>query len=218
MSSIPQFPSSPRLSRFSSRGIYSVSNSRTQIHPATQQNQCRSDPGRNTFSSLYVGSSGSINQFSSPSSHPVLCSCSQDQGYNPFYTPQTSSSSLNNKRISGSPRIQTKLQFSRPMPSQHSVSLDDLGRSLPLYSQSDQALSCVDLPAETSWSAEPQPEILDPPLQFYTEHTMLSTTEPTSWSRTKVNYKSGVYAHWWMNTSLKPIREEGFESGNLTQL
>ncbi len=221
VTSIHQYPSSPRLSRFSSRGIYSATSSRIQVHQETHNTQFSSEPGKTIYSPLHPGSSRSLNQFSSsssPQAQPTRCSCGQEQEYQAFYQPQTSSSFNNNNRISGSPRTQKKLQFSGPIPSQHSVSLDDLGYSLPRYSQSDQALSCIDLHTQT-WStkSEPEPDVINPRPKFYTEHTMLSTNEPT-WSRTKVNYKSGVYAHWWMNTSLQPIREEGLEPCNPTQL
>jgi len=70
----------------------------------------------------------------------------------------------------------------------HSLSLDDIQN--PYKEPTDQAFSCSDIPAS----------IASPPEQ--------PLVQPAKWNRTKETYKTGLYAHWWLNTSLQPITEE----------
>ena len=78
-----------------------------------------------------------------------------------------------------------------PPPQHYSRSLDQLPTSAsPTRPQDSQALSCSDLAGEQS----PLPA--------------------SRWSKTKETYKTGLYAHWWLNASLQPITEEPRVSGH----
>jgi hypothetical protein len=129
---------------------------------------------------------------------------------------------------------------------QYSASLDDLavrdegsgGGLGPRSAVSfDQALSCSDIPASVRvrpppfQQASPKPAYFSPPMvrhstqqtlvrsdqRFSAEEEEASTTAArSSWQRTKETYKSGLYAHWWLNASLQPIWEETFEPSGLT--
>ena len=71
-------------------------------------------------------------------------------------------------------------------PALHSLSLDQLPTSAPPPPQDPTAaLSCGDL-------REPEQR----------------QSEGNRWSKTKETYKTGLYAHWWLNASLQPISEE----------
>ena len=77
-----------------------------------------------------------------------------------------------------------------PPPPQLSQSLDHLATSPPPPRGDQQAaLSCGDLASEPS--------------------------APSRWTRTKETYKTGLYAHWWLNASLQPITEEPHMSTQL---
>ena len=65
-------------------------------------------------------------------------------------------------------------------PAQHSLSLEQLPMTPALTP--DPALSCGNLSSEIQ--------------------------APARWNRTKETYKTGLYAHWWLNASLQPISEE----------
>jgi hypothetical protein len=123
----------------------------------------------------------------------------------------------------------------------YSASLDDLAMCNQnadpfLTAGLDQALSCSDLPA-TSSRLNPLPVSeagplkpayhLSPPLVRHATHQTLfqSQTESletsreessarSSWQRTKETYKTGLYAHWWLNASLQPIWEETLEAAS----
>ena len=66
-------------------------------------------------------------------------------------------------------------------PAQHSLSLEQLPTTTPALTP-DPALSCGNLSSEIQ--------------------------APARWNRTKETYKTGLYAHWWLNASLQPISEE----------
>jgi len=72
-----------------------------------------------------------------------------------------------------------------PMTSMYSFSLDDIPAA-PYREGGDQAFSCSDLPTSMAQTIVPN----------------------TKWNRTKETYKTGLYAHWWLNASLQPITEE----------
>ena len=76
-----------------------------------------------------------------------------------------------------------------PPPPQLSQSLDHLATSPPPRGDEQAALSCGDL------ASGPSP--------------------PSRWTRTKETYKTGLYAHWWLNASLQPITEEPHMSTQL---
>merc|ERR1712106_131875 len=73
------------------------------------------------------------------------------------------------------------------LTSMYSLSLDDIQN--PYREPVDQAFSCSDIPR----SIPEQGHAIVP---------------PTKWNRTKETYKTGLYAHWWLNASLQPITEE----------
>lgn len=114
----------------------------------------------------------------------------------------------------------------------YSVSMDDLAASDQGHHNAvhlDQALSCSDIPGSSGAAILKHPSLFPPPfsppvIRHNTQPSLLqqdssmtpeeeaSTTAvslaKTSWQRTKETYKSGLYAHWWLNASLQPIWEE----------
>ena len=126
---------------------------------------------------------------------------------------------------------------------QYSVSLDDLavygkdgaGRDGLLAADLDQALSCIDIPTTTATGFPVHktnlnlPPYFSPPLvRRSTQQTLsdprpaeeeessLSTTAArSSWPRTKETYKTGLYAHRWLNASLQPIWDDTIEAAGL---
>ena len=211
----PQHPSSPRLSRISSRSTgqsSSLAGSRTKLVqlPTDVNQNMYVDPHRNM---IYQRNESEEHIYSNPGSVASSCSCRQEFHYTPAYNSAQSnasprSPSLQRKKLPG-------LAAGRQIPSEHSVSLDDLGRSVNLYRlQAEQAFSCTDIPSRVSDQGEH--DNTQQPLTFYTEHTMYNP-EQSSWSNIKQNYKSGLYAHWWMNASLQPIREEFTENHPVDQ-
>jgi hypothetical protein len=99
----------------------------------------------------------------------------------------------------------------------------------------DQALSCSDLPATSGeaghviaseTSQHKTGYFSSPPLVRHTTQQTLFQSQMesselsreslsssaaaarSSWQRTKETYKTGLYAHWWLNASLQPIWEE----------
>jgi len=70
---------------------------------------------------------------------------------------------------------------------QFSLSLNDV--QTKHCEQTEQAFSCSDLPKEVTDQGQ-------------------TIVPPTRWNRTKETYKTGLYAHWWLNASLQPIHEE----------
>ena len=244
VTSIPQYPSSPRLSRVSNQGSYSA---RTQVRQDINHNLLlQSDPHRNIS---YIDA-GSVNSMYPSTPSIVRCSCGQEFGFPPHLPPSPASPSIQRRslRTPKSPIMPRKFKPQQNLSAQHSVSLDDLDRSRNICSSPDQALSCTNIPAYNSahrapmsyhapaTSAPPAPAVPSQaaaprqspqqqrrsnpspaaPPKYYTQHTMISTDQ-TNWNRTKVNYKSGLYAHWWMNASLQPISEEGLDQSNLSQ-
>ena len=202
----PQPPSSPRLSRISSRSTgqsSSLAGSRTKlVQPPPDVNQnVYLDPHRNM---IYQRNASEEHIYSNPGSVASSCSCGQELVYTPAYTPTQSTSPR-------SPSLQRK-KLPGQIPVEHSVSLDDLGRSMNIYRlQEEQAFSCTNIPSRLTDQDQGEQADTQQPLTFYTEHTMYNP-EQSSWSNIKQNYKSGLYAHWWMNASLQPIREEHTEN------
>jgi hypothetical protein len=103
----------------------------------------------------------------------------------------------------------------------YSISMDDLATSGQGHHTTavslDQALSCSDIPTSTGFNLLPPPiarHSTQPSLLQQQDNSMpeASTTPVSlakaSWQRTKETYKSGLYAHWWLNASLQPIWEE----------
>jgi hypothetical protein len=102
----------------------------------------------------------------------------------------------------------------------YSISMDDLAGSGQGHHTTavslDQALSCSDIPTSTSFNLPPpiarhstQPSLLQQQDNSLPEaSTTPVSLAKASWQRTKETYKSGLYAHWWLNASLQPIWEE----------
>ena len=65
-------------------------------------------------------------------------------------------------------------------------------------------------PAQHSLSLEqlPTAPALTPEPTLSCDNLSNEIQAPTRWNRTKETYKTGLYAHWWLNASLQPISEE----------
>ena len=173
VTSLQQFPSSPRLSRGgSSQALYaanSSSRSKANIRQDVNQNNLpQEDPYRNIS---YIDSSSASSIY--PSNRSIVrCSCGQEFGFPPHQPPQKNSRRTSASQIPKSPILTRKFQASSSLPAQHSVSLDNLGQSSVdgVAGPSEQALSCADLPCTTR------------PIVFQHNQQVSSGPQPLAWS------------------------------------
>ena len=203
MSSIPLFmsPSSSRLSHISSNHS---SNRHIYKHHRPPQGQVQTPTDLHQISEIPPPSPDRPPRRTS--AQCMQCTCSPNRQNDQqkchfnsidshmnatFHPPQyqytRSPTSNYPKRSSNLP--ESPLDQERPphphLTTLYSLSLDDIQN--PYRDQADQAFSCSDIP-----NTIPSQPIVP----------------PAGWNRTKETYKTGLYAHWWLNASLQPITEE----------